>query len=125
MKSLVRSIMIGFIGGAIIFSWLGCTHKSGLFLRNSKFVYPNSNVEPIGHVFASESWATLFFPQRIGLDEINDVVNTALRGKGGNLLINYKMTVAVTGFPIIPLYITELTVDGTAAKMTIGRQELR
>jgi hypothetical protein len=96
-----------------------------MFLKNSKFVYPNSNVEPLGYVSASESWSAFLFPQRLDASDINGVVNQALRQKGGDLLINYKMTVSVTTFPIIPIYVTDLTVEGTAAKMTIGRQEIK
>jgi len=110
---------------ALAITLTGCTHSIGFFLPNSKFVYPNSNVEPLGNVYATESWTGLFFPQPLGVEEINYVMNTALRQKGADLLINYKMTVSVTTFPIIPIYITDLTVMGTAAKMTIGRQELK
>lgn len=125
MRNATRNLLLLSMVVAATISLIGCTRSSGFYFNNSKFVYPNSNIEPLGHVSVSESWDGLFFPPRLGAEEINSVVNAALRQKGGDLLINYKMTVSVTTFPIIPIYITELIVEGTAAKMTIGRQEIK
>jgi len=103
----------------------GCSFKVGDFVPNSKFAFPNSNVEPIGNVSAEVSKMGFFNAVSVDKVLIDEVMNKALKEKGGDLLINYKMETTVTSFVILPIYQTTLKVEGTACKMTVGRQELK
>lgn len=103
----------------------GCTFKVGDFVPNNRFAFPNSNVECLGNV-SGEVTKTGFF-NAVSVDKalIDEVMSQALKEKGGDLLINYKMETTVTSFAILPIYQTTLRIEGTACKMTVGRQELK
>lgn len=109
----------------IILALSGCTFKVGDFVPNNRFAFPNSNVECMGNV-SGEVTKTGFF-NAVSVDKalIDDVMSQALKEKGGDLLINYKMETTVTSFVILPIFQTTLRVEGTACKMTVGRQELK
>jgi hypothetical protein len=105
-----------------------CTMGSGASLQpNSHFVYPNSNVKPIGHTQgkASKLCGILIF--NFGAPDgnlIKEARDQALAKSGGDLLINYTTDASV--FMLPPLFtICKATVAGTAAKMEVGKQELR
>lgn len=105
----------------------GCTVGSGVALKpQSHFSYPNSNVTPLGRVTGEASTSGLL-PVTYDADLEEEAIQTALKEKGGDILIDYIATTTITAFPllIITVYTTTVRVDGTAAKMTIGRQQLR
>lgn len=112
---------------AVMCSMSGCTMKMGMYFPNDRFAYPNSNVEPLGHVTGWASESGWFSAPMVDKKLMDAAISDALKQKGGDMLINYKMTTSVTmiPIPIVSYFITELKVDGTAAKMTIGKQELR
>ena len=103
---------------------VGCSHTIGDFIPNSHFAYPNSNVEPLGQVTAEVSKTRFLITKAVDKDFIEEVMNAALKEKGGDVLLNYKMTTTTTAYPFF-ITTTTLRLDGTAAKMTIGRKELR
>ena len=127
MCKLLRRLMSGVVVLAMFIASVGCTIKLGMFLPNSNFAYPNSNVEPLGRVTGSASKTTVFSAAIVDKEMLDTAYANALKQKGGDLLINYKLTTETTMIPIpfIPIFITELKVDGTAAKMTVGKQELK
>jgi len=126
MKNLTRNAMSALAIVAVLFTSTGCTMKIGMFQPNSNFAYPNSNVEPLGRVTGSASKWGIFSASIIDKDMLDTAYSNALKQKGGDLLINYKITSETTLYPIfIPFFKTELKVDGTAAKMTVGKQELK
>jgi hypothetical protein len=100
----------------------GCTVSSGIFPRpQSQFDYPNSNITPIGRVQAEVSVAKLTFaPQVEDPDIEEEVIQKALKQKGGNILLDYILKAKVSAFPGLPIYQITYTVDGTAAKMEEG-----
>lgn len=125
MKNMASNWTAALLISIVVTTSLGCTMKMGMFIPNSKFAYPNSNIEPLGNVMGSASkWGFLAAPP-IDQEMLDTSMNNALKQKGGDLLINMKMSAEVLMIPVIPIYRTELVVQGTAAKMTVGKQELR
>jgi len=109
----------------LAFALFGCTYKIGEFSPNSHFAFPNSNVKPLGFVAAEVSKTGIFVAPPVDKEMIDELMDKALKQKGGDLLINYKTSTSVTFFPIIPIYITKVRLTGTACEMTIGRQYLK
>lgn len=125
MEKVFKRLGCGILVLFFTFAFLGCSMKLGSFEPNSHFAFPNSNVTPLGQVSAEVSRTSFFIAKVVDKEMLDEVLNKALKEKGGDVLINYKLTTTVTTFPIIPIIITSIRVDGTACKMTIGRQELK
>lgn len=102
-----------------------CTTKMGLLQTQNRFVYPNSNVEPLGRVSAEVTKTTFLVPAIFDATAINETIERALQQKGGDVLLDYKLVFEITPIPVIPIVISKMKVIGTAAKMTVGKQELR
>lgn len=107
----------------------GCTIASGTFpVANSHFVYPNSNVIPLGEGKGEASDASVFtlggFMDPALMEE---AVQAAIQTKGGDLLINYDLYYKVIQIPIpvFTIFVTTWNAEGTVAKMEIGKQKLR
>lgn len=102
----------------------GCSKTIGRKVTNSNFVYPNSNVNDLGPTSASKTkMAFMSFP-KFSVDDIKSVHNDALgEVSRANVLLNYSEDATVTSIP----FFTWLTysVDGEAAKMSVGRQYLK
>lgn len=115
-----------FLIGVFFFA-AGCATKIGMFEPQTHFDFPNSNVEPLGQVTAEVSKTSFVVPKIVDKALIDEAMNKALQAKGGDLLINCKINTTTTAYPIPILgpYTTKLTVEGTACKMTVGRQELK
>ncbi len=109
---------------AVLFS--GCTIKMAVRRTSTKFVYPNSNVTPLGRVSAkSPSSVSIFIPKFFDAKTIDETVEKALAQKGGNMLVNPKLVVKTTLIPIfLPIMISSLEVEGMATNMVVGKQEL-
>jgi len=106
--------------------FLGCSIKMAVRSTNTQFVYPNSNVTPLGLVSAkSPQSVTIFMPKMFDAKEIDEVTQKALAQKGGDILVNSKIVVKTMMIPImLPIMISSLEISGTAAKMTVGKKEL-
>lgn len=108
----------------LAFAVAGCTVGSGALLQpQSHFDFPNSNVIPLGKVHG-EATAVSFFPSPMDADLQEQAVQSALKQKGGDILIDYTYSYKIVSLMIIPIYTTTIRVDGTACKMEIGEQEL-
>jgi hypothetical protein len=100
----------------------GCTFKVGELGTNTQFAYPNSNIEPVGHVSAEVSrWSVL---SAVPVDEamLDEVFSAAAKQKGGDprFIVDYKLTTTTSGLP--PFYYnTTLRLSGTAVKMKAGK----
>ena len=127
MRTIPRKLIVWMVMLGLIATSFGCTIKTGAFVPNSRFAYPNSNVEPLGRVTGSASRTSIFTANIIDKEMLDEAYGNALKQKGGDFLINFKLTVETTmiPIPILTIFITELKVDGTAVKMTVGRQELK
>jgi hypothetical protein len=107
---------------------VGCSVGSGArLIPQSYFDYPNSNVTPLGRVQAEVSTTNFFYPKVEDPDLMEEVIQLALKQKGGHLLLDYLLTYQITmvPIPILTFFTTTYKVDGTAAKMEIGKQPIR
>lgn len=111
---------------ATLFS--GCTvaqfSRSG---NQSHFDYPNSNVEPVGPVAVKASGPGGFgSPPFLTADEESALFDNAIgQVSGADMLINYSYLMKVKKLPILPIYFSDFELEATAAKATVGRQNLR
>lgn len=102
---------------------IGCTqHYLAGFNPQSHFDYPNSNVIPIGRAVGEASVTKIFdFPFPTA-DIEEEAIKNALKQKGGDILINYVKFYDRTS--ILFIHTLTIRVEGTAAKMEIGKQKL-
>ncbi|HKI73580.1 MAG TPA: hypothetical protein VJ998_02995 [Pseudomonadales bacterium] len=111
-------------GALVLLALAGCTQSFFTGTRpQSNFDYPNSNVTPLGHVSGSASTSAFFGTPFVTSDLEQRAIQNAISKKpGADLLINYETFQDRSGF----LFVHSLTyrVEGTAAKMEIGRQDL-
>jgi hypothetical protein len=100
----------------------GCTvMREFQIVPQSHFTPPNSNVEPIGVVRGTASSTTLMFPD-MSSQLIEQAVSNALQKKGGDLLINVKVSRKATQYLFV--YSTSVDVEGTAVRMKVGQKRL-
>lgn len=119
------SRIIGVLSLALLVS--GCTvgqfHRMG---PQSHFSYPNSNVKTVGPVKVelrgTSSWLT---PLSFMTSEIDQrVFNAAIaQADGADLITDYIRTTTIKKF--LGIYWTTEYLEGTAARMEIGKQHLR
>lgn len=107
---------------------------SNMRLPQSHFTFPNSNVIPIGTAngTASRIGDVDNFPDISGA--ISEAMDKAIASKGADLLINANVNGTLTtittttqsgyNFDISIEYKYDVVVQGTAARMTIGKQKL-
>ena len=92
----------------------------------SHFDYPNRNVTAIAPVRAmvnGHSGMGLALPTA---EDHAKVYQAALQQvAGATLITDYAKTVKIYQLPFVPWSWNTLEIEGTAAKMTIGKQELR
>ena len=103
-----------------------CTITSGSIVPTSHYVYPNSNVTPLGQTSASFSKFSILFPPKFTGEDSEALFNQALsRYPGADVVLDYKTDTKITMFPIfITLWKMDITVTGTAAKMEVGKQDI-
>lgn len=101
----------------------GCTITTGDLETNNRFAFPNSNVEPLGFVSAEESKTEFFIPDGPDREMRNRVLQAALDQKQGDIMIDYKWTTMTTVYPLF-ITTTKLRIDGTAARMDVGGQDV-
>lgn len=111
---------------ALIAVMTGCTMKFGVAFPNDRFAYPNSNIEPLGKVHAEVSKWSAFTPVIADKEMYESLRGQAAQQKGGDMIVNGKFQTEILMIPLmyINFFRTTVTLDGTAAKQTIGRQEL-
>jgi len=92
----------------------------------SHFTYPNSNVVPMGHARGSATTVGMN-PAMQDADLEGQAIAMAIAQRGGDLLVDYHLTTDVKMIPLmfITLFQTTVSVEGTVAKMEIGKQALK
>jgi len=109
---------------AISIATVSCTMNSGSYGTNSHFSYPNSNVIPMRQVKATTSKLSFIISPSFNDGEIIKLTQDAIAQQPeASLLLNYTLDTKITSF----LFVTkmDITIEGTAAKMNIGSQELQ
>jgi len=105
-----------------------CSSTNGAFVPNTHFAFPNSNVQPMGHINATVSEGAFIFPPSLTKEKVLKLMSDALAQKpGADMVINYRIDTTYTAYPFysLPLYTVQtLKLEGTAAKMQVGEQDL-
>ncbi|MFA5865993.1 MAG: hypothetical protein WC975_15070 [Phycisphaerae bacterium] len=128
-KSLVQLLMVLLI--ACIVS--GCAQTIGTFYRlgpQSHFVYPNSNIKDLGPVKVKMRGADKSdrFPSFMTSEMDVSLYNEALKQvDGANIILDYvrKTTIKMEPSLFGQKFQTEEELEGTAARMELGKQELK
>lgn len=109
----------------------GCAGPAAIFDEaQSHFDFPNGNVVPLGHVTAEVQKVRIVpsssMPQLIDEATKREVTQKALDQMQGDILIDvtYQVNSKLVPFPILTILISEISVDGQAAKLEIAKQEL-
>ena len=91
------------------------------------FDFPNSNVFPLGPVKAKvDGPGSVFAFPGFSSDSEAQLYNAAIsQVAGANMITDYIRTYKVYTFPLLPVYWTTLEIEGTAAKMEVGKQILK
>ena len=118
------SLLLTAIGFVAFLS--SCTITSGSIVPASHYVYPNSNVTPLGQTSASFSKFSILFPPKFTGEDSEMLFNQALsRYPGADVVLDYKTDTKIT---MIPIFVTfwkmDIVVTGTAAKMEVGKQDI-
>jgi hypothetical protein len=104
----------------------GCSFGAASISPTSHFAFPNSNVIPIGQASGSKTRLCGLLLIQWGSPDGDDqeaATQEALEKSGGDILINVRTDSQIFMIPyLFSLCIT--SVQGTAAKMEVGRQSL-
>lgn len=126
MNRSVRGVVLAGACLLLALSTNGCTMASGAWpVAQSHFAYPNSNVVPLGQGKGEASRVHWFTIMAIDPDVQEEAVQNAIKQKGGDMLLDYYAYYTVKQYIPMILTTSEWTVEGTVAKMEIGKQKLR
>jgi hypothetical protein len=91
------------------------------------FDFPNSNVFRLGPVKAKvDGPSSVFIFSGFSSDHDAQIYNAALsQVAGASLITDYTRIYKVYTLPVIPIYWSTLEIEGTAAKMEVGKQILK
>jgi hypothetical protein len=124
--SMRRSYLIGLLAVAAL--QIGCSSTRGTFQPNTHFAYPNSNVQPLGHVIGNVKEGSFIIPPELTKEKALKLISDTLAQKpGADMIVNYRLDTTYTVYPFysLPLYIVqEIKLEGTAAKMDLGEQNI-
>ena len=127
MRNLNAMLFAALVAIIVPMAMTGCTIMHMSYPEaQSHFDYPNSNVTPMGRAKGTATTAGMV-PAMQDADLEEQAIGKALAASGGDLLVDYHLTTDVKLIPLmfINFYTTTVTVEGTAAKMEIGKQKLR
>ncbi len=93
-----------------------CTTKIGTNIAVDRIISPGEKVEVLGPVSASTSTGGVLWAKPADRRLYEEVRRQALRLRDGNLLIDAKITTALTTYLGL-YYRTVLAIDGTAARV--------
>ena len=100
-----------------------CSITQGTVVPNTHYVYPNSNVTPLGSTSSQISKFGFFFPPTFKTKDLDKLYGDALsRHSGADLLLDCKVDSKNTSLVIF--YFMKTTLAGTAAKMEVGKQDI-
>ena len=115
------SPLISFLALALL--QVGCSTTHGTFEPTTHFAYPNSNVQPMGHVSSTVKEGGFLFPPTLDKEKVLKLMNDALAQKpGADGVINYRLDTTYTEYLIY--YVQTVKLEGTAIKMQVGEKDL-
>ena len=91
----------------------------------SHFDFPNSNVTPLGPVKVKTAGGSGFMvpPLKTSEDDLKLYNEAIAQSNGATMIIDYVRTYTVYGFLFV--YWSEMEIEGTAAKMEVGKHDLK
>ena len=95
---------------------VGCTLSMGIVLPDGPIDLQDARIESLGQVSATSSKYGILSLPRFDQEMLDLAVNSALKTKGADLMLNMRITTELTNY-IFPVYKIVLRVDGTAAKV--------
>jgi len=113
---LIRTILA--VG--LVLALAGCTTVLGTNIATDSVVPPTAGIEPLGRVHGAVSTGQWFWAREADKQMYDEAKRVALKQKGGDLLINAKITTTLTSYLAL-YYKTEVAIEGTAAKLVMGR----
>lgn len=118
----MRNLLAIAITAMTIFQY-GCSTTHGSFEPNTHFAFPNSNVQPLGHISATVKEGGFLIPPTLTKEKVLKLTSDALGQKpGADMVINYRLDTTYTMYPLY--YVQTIKLEGTAAKMQVGEQDL-
>ena len=104
----------------------GCQTTVGHMVPNSQFAYPNSNVKMLGPVKAEITKTSWLIAPDLKIADLRKCYNDAMsKASGANILVNYRESTTLTIYPIIFVSSVKYTLEGDAAQMDVGKQQLK
>lgn len=92
-------------------------------MTKSQFIYPNSNVTPLGPVTYSATKTSFFVPPHWKIEDTKAAYRNALaKAPGATALVDYKEDTTYTS--ILFFNSTTYSLEGTAIKMEVGKQDI-
>jgi len=106
-----------------------CTSEMGEFVDNVHYVFPNSNVIPLSKVSGeSDTKWSFIVPSRVDKEMLEEAKHEALKGiPEADIIINAVRDSKTTMIPMpygLNIFFSSASVEGTAAKMIVGKKEL-
>lgn len=120
MKRILIGCLVLFAGASLLSS---CSITQGSVVPTSHYVYPNSNVTPLGRTYSEVKKFGFLFPPRFRARDLDRLYGDAMsRHQGSDILIDSKVDSRNT-FVFI-FHFMKVTIEGTAAKMEVGKQDI-
>lgn len=108
----------------VLLAGLGCSTTIGTNVVADRTLPHGATIEPLG-LASAKLWDAHFLWAAPADKELYEAVRRkALEPKGGDLLINAKVTTTLTSYLAL-FYQTEIAIEGTAAKMVPPPAEAR
>jgi hypothetical protein len=119
MKSLLFVLFC--IAAACVFT--SCSVTQGSINPTSHYVFPNSNVTPLGSTSAHISKFGFILPPRFRARDLDKLYSQALsKHQGADIIIDNKVDSKNTFLFIF--HFLSVSMSGTAAKMEVGKQDI-
>lgn len=112
---VIRAILSLCLVGGMLLAATGCTTVLGTNIAMDTVLAPTAGIEPLGRVHGSVSTSQWFWAREADKQIYDEAKRAALKQKGGDLLINAKITTTLTSYLGV-YYKTEVAIEGMAAK---------
>jgi hypothetical protein len=120
MKNIIKNT---FMAACMLFIMSSCAIRIGTVVPNSHYVYPNSNVTPLGQTSSEIKKTGFLIPPNFKAQDVDRLYNDALaKHAGADVLLDYSVDTKVTTYLIV--HVLKTTLVGTAAQMEVGKQDI-